>query len=211
MAAQSELLLYHAPQSRSSIVRWMLEEVGQPYRLHRLDLDKGDNRRPDYLAINPMGKVPAITHEGIVVTEAAAICCYLADAFPGAGLAPPVGDKRRGTYLRWLFFAPGCVEPAIVDRMASRTPVPPRTIGYGDFDTLIDVVARAVQPGPYLLGPQFTAADVVMGATLRFGTMVQALPAHPDIAAYIERLSRRPALKRAEAKDAELAGTGAGA
>ncbi len=115
MSESADLILYHFAPSRSMIARWMLEEVGQPYALHLLDFGKEEHRRPDYLAINPMGKVPALVHKGAVITEAAAICCYLADAFPDARLNVPVGDPRRGPYLRWLFFGPSCLEPAVID------------------------------------------------------------------------------------------------
>ena len=116
----AKLTLYHDAPSRSSITRWMLEEIGEPYDIHLLSLNKGDNRAPEYLAVNPMGKVPALKHGDVVITEAAAICAYLADEFPRAKLNVPVGDPRRGGYLKWLFFGPSCIEPAIIDRAAPR-------------------------------------------------------------------------------------------
>src|SRR5215216_3156062 len=116
----AQLTLYHIAPSRSSIVHWMLEEVGQPYEIHLLSMKRGDNRAPDYLAVNPMGKVPALRHGDVVITEAAAICAYLADEFPQAKLAIPVGTPRRGVYLKWLFFGPSCLEPAIMDRSFPR-------------------------------------------------------------------------------------------
>jgi glutathione S-transferase len=197
--------LYHAAPSRGSIVHWMLEEIGRPFRFHLLDLGKGQQKDPAYLAVNPMGKVPAIVHRGAVITEVAAICCYLADAFPEAGLVVSIGDPGRGPYLKWLFFGPGCLEPAMADRMFKREPAPARALGYGDYDTTLDVVTRAVAPGPYLLGDRFTAADVVIGSTLRWGLMVGAVPERPEIVAYTSRLAERPALQRVQAKDAELA------
>lgn len=200
------LKLYHAIPSRSSIVRWMLEESGEPYDVHLLDLQAGDNRKPDYLSVNPMGKVPAIDHDGVIVTEAAAICAYLADAFPQAGLSAPVGDKRRGPYLKWLFFGPSCVEPAVTDRAFPRKEEARRgTLAYGDYDTVMNVLAKAVRDGPYLLGGQFTAADVVIGSGLRWGMMFKLIPERPEFAAYVGRLNERPALKRAQEKDAALA------
>src|SRR5262245_47525801 len=166
------LTLYHITPSSSSIVLWMLEEIGEPYDLHVLSMKKGENREPAYLAVNPMGKVPALRHGDAVITEVAAVCAYLAEAFPAAKLNVPPGDPRRGPYLKWLFFSPGVLEPAIMDRAFKRVQDPPRTaLGYGDFDTAMDVVARAVTPGPYLLGKDFTAADLVVGSTLRWGTM----------------------------------------
>jgi glutathione S-transferase len=203
----ANLTLYHAAPSRSSIARWMLEEIGEPYDLHVLSLAKGEQQAPDYLAVNPMGKVPALKHSDAVITEAAAICTYLADEFPHARLNVPVGDPRRGTYLKWPFFAPSCIEPAITDRAFPRKEEPRRgMLGYGDFDTVMAVVAEAVEPGPYLMGEQFTAADVVLGSTLRWGMMFGILPKRPEFVAYVGRLEQRPALKRAVALDQELAG-----
>jgi glutathione S-transferase len=202
----AKLTLYHAAPSRSSIARWMLEEIGEPYDLHLLSLKKGDNRDPTYLAVNPMGKVPALRHGDVIVSESAAICLYLADAFPQAGLTVPVGDPRRGPFLKWLFFGPGCLEPAITDRAFKRVEEAPRgALGYGDFDTTMDVVAKAVEPGPHLLGNAFTAADVVIGSTLRWGMLFKMVPERPEFLAYTRRLAERPALQRAQRKDEELA------
>jgi glutathione S-transferase len=201
-----KLTLYHALQSRSAIARWMLEELGEPYDVHLLSLKKGENRAPDYLAVNPMGKVPAIRHGDTVVTEASAICCYLADEYPTARLNIPVGDARRGTYLKWLFFAPSCIEPAVAERAFPRKePASRSTLGFGDFATVMDVVAGATaEAKPYLLGAQFTAADVAIGSQLRFGTMFKLIPERPEFTAYLARLNERPALKRAMEKDAKL-------
>jgi glutathione S-transferase len=197
------LTLYHAIPSRSSITRWMLEELGEPYDVHPLNLQAGDHMKPGYLAINPMGKVPALDHDGVIVTESAAICTYLADAFPKAGLNVPVGDKRRGPYLKWLFFGPSCVEPAVTDRAFPRKEEARRgALGYGDYDTVMNVLAKAVSAGPYLLGGQFTAADVVIGSGLRWGMMFKLIPERPEFTAYVGRLNERPALKRAQEKDA---------
>jgi glutathione S-transferase len=199
------LKLYHASPSRSSIVRWMLEEIGEPYDIELLNLAAGDQFKPAYLAINPMGKVPALMHDGAIITEAAAICTYLADAFPQAGLSVPIGDPRRGTYLKWLFFAPGCIEPAMIDRAAPRAePARRGMLGYGDFDTVMNVVANGVAKA-YLMGEQFTAADVVLGSTLRWGLMFKLLPERPEFVAYVGRLGERPALQRAVTLDQELA------
>ncbi|MGV1014816.1 MAG: glutathione S-transferase family protein [Methyloceanibacter sp.] len=202
----ASLTLYHAAPSRSSIVRWMLEELGEPYDLHLLNLAKSEQYEPDYLAINPMGKVPALKHDDVVITEAAAICTYLADAFPDAKLNVPIGDPRRGTYLKWLFYGPSCMEPAVTDRAFPRKEEPRRgVLGYGDYDTVMNVVAKAVDPGPYLLGEQFTAADVIVGAQLRWGMMFDLIPKRPEFVAYLGRLEQRPALQRAVAKDQALA------
>ena len=202
----AKLTLYHASPSRSSIVRWMLEETGEPYDLHLLKLAEGEQMKPDYLAVNPMGKVPALRHGDAVITEAAAICTYLADEFPHARLNVPVGDPRRGVYLKWLFFGPACIEPAITDRAFPRVEQPRRsTLGYGDFDTVMDVVAKGLGEGPHLMGEQFTAADVVIGSTLRWGMMFNLLPKRPEFVDYVQRLEKRPALQRATALDQQLA------
>ena len=202
----ANLTLYHASPSRSSIVLWMLEEIGQPYDIKLLRLSEGDNLKPDYLAVNPMGKVPALAHDGTVITEVAAICTYLADAFPDKKLAVPIGTPRRGVYLKWLFFGPGCMEPAVIDRAAPRKEEARRgMLGYGDFDTTMNVVARAVAKGPWLMGEQFTAADVVIGANIRWGTMFKLIPERKEFADYAARIAARPAAQRAEAKDKEMA------
>ena len=202
-----KLTLYHAAPSRSSIVRWMLEEVGEPYDIQHVSLSKGETRTPDYLAINPMGKVPALRHGDVVLTETAAICTYLADEFPHAKLNIPIGNPRRGVYLKWLFFGPSCIEPAMTDRAFPRKEEPrPGMLGYGDFDTVLKVVGNAVAKGPpYIMGDQFTAADVVIGSDLRFGMMFKMLPERSEFTAYTGRLAQRPALQRAEAKDKALA------
>ena len=203
----AKLTLYHAAPSRSSIVLWMLEELGEPYEVHLLSLAKGENRAPEYLAINPMGKVPALKHGDTMITEVAAICTYLADEFPAAKLNVPIGSPRRGVYLKWLFFAPGCFEPAVIDRAAPRKEEARRAmLGYGDFDTTMDVAAAAVAKGPWLMGEQFTAADVVLGAQIRWGMMFKTVPERPEFSAYAARLAARPAAQRAEAKEKELAG-----
>ncbi|TMJ27317.1 MAG: glutathione S-transferase [Alphaproteobacteria bacterium] len=202
----AKLTLYHAAPSRSSIVRWMLEEVGEPYDIHLVSLSKGENRAPEYLAVNPMGKVPALRHGEVVITEAAAICAYLADEFPRAKLNVPIGETRRGIYLKWLFFGPSCVEPAMMDRAFPRKEEARRAaLGYGDFDTVMNVLAKAVAGARYIMGEQFTAADVVIGSGLRYGMMFKLLPERNEFVAYTSRLAQRPALERAEAKDKELA------
>lgn len=202
----ANLTLYHASPSRSSIVLWMLEELGQPYDLKLLRLSEGDNMKPDYLAINPMGKVPALKHGDTVITEGAAICTYLADEFPEAKLAIPIGTPRRGVYLKWLFFGPSCIEPAVIDRAAPRKePARRGMLGYGDFDTVMNVVAQAVAKGPWLMGEQFTAADVIVGANLRFGMMFKMIPERKEFSDYAARIAARPAAQRAEAKDQGLA------
>ena len=203
----ADLTLYHASPSRSSIILWMLEELGQPYDIKLIKLSERDNLKPGYLAINPMGKVPALDHKGTVITEAAAICTYLADEFPQAKLNVPVGTPRRGVYLKWLFFGPGCFEPAVIDRAAPRKEEARRgMLGYGTFDTTMDTVAGAIAKGPWLMGEQFTAADVIVGSTIRWGTMFKLIPERPEFTAYLARMAARPAAQRAEAKDKDFAG-----
>jgi glutathione S-transferase len=199
------LHFYYNPHSRAATVHWMLEELGVPYEMHVLRFDKAEHKTPEFLAINPMGKVPTITHGGVVVTESAAICTYLADAFPAAGLAPAIGDPSRGTYLRWLFFSGSCIEPAVADKALGREPGKPSMMGYGTFEDTINAAALAVAKGPYVLGEQFSAADVILGSMLMYGMIFKIIPERPEFTAYAERLKTRPALQRAEAKDQEIA------
>jgi glutathione S-transferase len=202
----AKLTLYHAAPSRSSIVLWMLEELGEPYDIHLISFKKGENRQPEFLALNPMGKLPTLKHGDAIITEAAAICTYLADEFPRAKLNIPIGNPQRGVYLKWLFFGPSCVEPAVQERAFPRKePAPRAALGFGDFDTVVDVLAKATAAAdPYLMGQQFTAADVIIGSGLRWGTMFKLLPERPEFAGYLARLNARPALKRAIEKDEQL-------
>ncbi|MBX9845288.1 MAG: glutathione S-transferase family protein [Xanthobacteraceae bacterium] len=201
----ADLTLYHASPSRSSVTLWMLEELGEPYDIKLLKLSEGDQQKPDYLAVNPMGKVPTLKHKDVVITEAAAICTYLADAFPQKKLNVPIGDPRRGPYLKWLFFGPSCFEAAVTDRAAPRKEEARRAmLGYGDFDTTMNVVAKAVEKGPWILGDQFTAADVIIGSNVRWGTMFNLVPRRPEFDAYAARIAARPATQRAEARDKEF-------
>jgi glutathione S-transferase len=200
-----KITLYHAAPSRSSVVLWMLEELGEPYDTKLLKLSAGDNLKPDYLAINPMGKVPAITYGDTTITESAAICTFLADEYPKAELNIPVGAPGRGVYLKWLFFGPSCIEPAVIDRAAPRKEAARRgMLGYGDFDTVMNVAAKAIEKGPWLMGEQFTAADVIIGANIRFGMMFKMIPERKEFTDYAARIAARPAAQRAEAKDKEL-------
>jgi glutathione S-transferase len=192
-----EITFYYNPMSRSRVVHWMLEEVGAPYRVELLSFEKGEHKRPEYLSINPMGKVPAIVHRGVVVTESAAICTYLADAFPAAKLAPAFDDPARGTYLRWMFFGAGCVEPALVDKMFSRpAPTRPSSFGYGTYDDTMNTLEKAVTPGPYLLGERFSAADLYVGSQIGWGFMTKAIEGRPALQAYVARHAERPAYQR---------------
>ena len=193
-----EVTFYHNPQSRSQMAHWMLEEAGAPYTI--VPIEWGKNREPDFLAINPMGKVPTIVHKGVTVTETAAICLYLADAFPEAGLAPATNDPRRGTYYRWMVFPASVFEPAMLDKMLKRDDPPKMSAGYGSYDDALGGFRAALTNGPYILGDQFSAADVYVGSELRFGTMFGApgLKDEPLFQDYVARLSERPAFRRTQ-------------
>ncbi|GEO99923.1 glutathione S-transferase family protein [Methylobacterium haplocladii] len=210
-----ELVFYTHPMSRGRIVRWMLEEVGAPYRTEILDFG-GSAKSPDYLAINPMGKVPTVTHGGSVVTECPAILAYLADAFPDAGLAPPPGDRARGPYYRWLFFGAGPVEAAVVNSVLKvQVPDDPRMrgmVGYGSLETVLDTLEDAVSRTEYLAGDRFSAADLYIGAHLGWGMQFGTIPKRPAFEAYAGKLYGRPAAVRArEIDDGLLAAQNAGA
>ena len=203
-----DLTFYTHPMSRGRIVRWMLEELGQPYDTVLLDYDT-TMKAPEYLAINPMGKVPTIKHGDTVVTEAAAICAYLADAFPQAGLAPPLGDKARGAYFRWMFFAAGPVEATITNKaMGFVVPDERRAMaGYGGYDDVMGALEIAVTGHEFLAGDRFSAADVYFGASLGWGLQFGSIEARPAISDYVARVGGRPASLRArKIDDALLAG-----
>jgi glutathione S-transferase len=201
-----ELVFYTNPQSRGRIIRWMLEELGRPYRTEILDYAT-TLKGAEYLAINPMGKVPALRHGETVVTEAAAICAYLADAFPEAGLAPPLGSTLRGPYFRWLFFVAGVLEPATVTQKLGLEIAPEhrRMAGWGCFEDAVDTLEKAVEGRDYLVGDSFTAADVYVGAHIGWGLQMGALERRPAFVAYAGKLQARPAAQRAAAIDNELA------
>ncbi|MEO9078612.1 MAG: glutathione S-transferase family protein [Rhodanobacter sp.] len=196
---------FHAPQTRSGSTRALLEELGVDYDMHVLNLNAGDTRTPEYLAINPMGKVPAIRHGDALVTEQPAVMMYLADLYPQANLAPSIGDPLRGPYLRWMVFYGSCFEPAVVDKSMQREPAPPSTSPYGDFDTMLGTLTRQLSGGPYLLGDTFSAVDVLYGSALNWMVQFKLVPELPVIGAYIARVTSRPAMQRAAAADAALA------
>jgi glutathione S-transferase len=199
-----ELVFYTNPMSRGRIVRWMLEEVGQPYRTELIEYSTV--KSPDYLAVNPMGKVPAIRHGDTVVTECAAICAYLADAFPQAGLAPPPTDRARGPYYRWLFFAAGPIEAAVTDRRLGVEPTADqrRMVGYGSFDETLGVIEAALDGREHLAGDRFSAADLYVVSHLAFGMRFGTIPARPAFQAFVERQAARPAFRRATELDDAL-------
>jgi glutathione S-transferase len=193
---------YHSANTRSSMVLWLLEEIGQPYELKLLNMKTGENRTPAQIEINPMGKVPVIQHMGQTITESCAIATYLADLYPAAKLAPPVGHALRGPYLRWMFFYPACFEPAIVDRAMKREPGQQAMSPYGSFDATMDAVSGALAKGPYMLGDTFSALDMVYGAGLGWTMMFKITPERPEFVSYVARLHERPAWIAMQKKDA---------
>lgn len=199
----SDLIFYTNPMSRGRIVRWALEEAGVHYEVRVLEY--ADSMKDDaYLAVNPMGKVPAIEHKGKVVTECAAICAYLADAFPDADLAPPLDD--RADYYRWLFFAAGPVEHAVTNNQAGFVPGAERArmFGYGSYDLAIDTLEKAVAKSDYIAGDTFTMADVYVGSQVIWGNQFGSIPKRDAFTAYADRLTSREAYKRAVAADDAL-------
>lgn len=199
----SDLIFYTNPMSRGQIARWAIEESGATYETVVLDYATTMKAEP-FLSINPMGKVPAIVHGDKVVTECAAICAYLADAFPGAGLAPPLAD--RADYYRWLFFAAGPVEQAVTNRAMGFTPSDEhgRMAGYGNYDLAVDVLEKAVAASPYIAGDRFTAADVYIGSQVIWGVQFGTLPKRAAFEDYMGRLIERPAYVRAKGIDMAL-------
>jgi glutathione S-transferase len=196
-----DLILYTNPQSRGRTARWMLEETGRPYRAEIVDYAR--MKSPDYLAINPMGKVPALRHGETLVTEAAAICAYLADAFPEAGLAPPHGSRLRGPYYRWMFFAAGPLEASITDKAlgVEIRPEQVRLVGYGTREQTLAALEDELKRSEYLAGDRFTAADVYVGSHVGFGLMFGTIDKRPAFERYWARLSARPAAQRARETD----------
>jgi len=207
MPSTQEGIVFHTnPMSRGRIVRWMLEELGVEYRAVVQDYGTG-MKSPGYLAINPMGKVPALQHRGVLVTEAAAICAYLADAFPQAGLAPAPDDPLRGPYLRWMFFAAGPVEAAVTARALGLEPPAEKAgfVGYGSYGQAMAVLEQAAgAASPWLLGERFSAADVYVGSQVDFGLAFKSIPDRPAFTRWAERLRGRDAYQRARALDDAL-------
>jgi glutathione S-transferase len=205
MAETSKIILFHSPNSRSSGSLILLEELHAPYELRVLNMQAGEQRQPAFLAVNPMGKVPAILHGGALVTEQVAIFIYLADLFPQAGLAPALGDPLRGPYLRWMVYYAACFEPAVVDRAMKRDPAPQSMSPYGDFETVMSTLTAQLDAGPYILGERFSAADVLWGTALQWTTTFGLVPVTPAIKNYVERIAARPAALLVRGKDAAVA------
>lgn len=202
----SNLLLYHAVPSRSMTVRWMLEEIGEPYDIHLLDMgDALEQKDPEYLAVNPLGRVPALRHNDVLVTETAAICLYLAEQFPRAGLNVPVESPDRGAFLRWMFIPPVTIEPSILwaglGDSASQMEYQP----FADIQSVAELLRLRLEDAAYIVGDRFTAADVLVGASIMWGTtMFPEMPRFPALREYWERLSQRPGWQRASDADSAL-------
>ena len=205
MSHDDRITLYYSPQTRASGARVLLEELGAPYDLHVLNMKAGEQRQPAYLAINPLGKVPAIGRRGRLVTEQVAVFIYLADLFAQAGLAPGLDDPLRGPYLRWIAYYGSSFEPALIDHAMKRDPAPAMQSPYGDYDAVLETVEAQLAKGPYLLGERMTAADILWGMafswTIRFGLV----PKKDVFVAYTERMTARPSFQRVAAADAEMA------
>lgn len=195
------LTLYHNPQSRSTTVHYMLHEIGEPFEIVPIDLKAGEQKSPEFLKINPMGKIPALKDGDVIITETPAILVYLADKYPKAGLAPAIGDPDRAAYLSWLFFYGSCFEPACVD-MAMKRETPPSMAGWGKPEDVLNTLAAGLKPGPWLLGERFSAADVMLGCGVSYMLGFKILPERPEFVDYAARIEARPARKAAKAADA---------
>jgi glutathione S-transferase len=205
MSEDNAVTLYHSPQSRSSCALMFLEELKAPYQLHVLNMKMGEQREAEYLAVNPLGKVPAIRHQGQVVTEQVAIFIYLADAFPQMGLAPVLDSPLRGPYLRWMVYYAACFEPGLMDRALKREPAPRVSSPYGDFESMLANVTDVIGKSPYLLGDRLSAADLLWGNGLRLGSMFKLLPDNPAITEYVTRITSRPSFAKVAEMDGKLA------
>lgn len=204
MTKNLPITLFYSPQTRATGARVLLEELNVPYELHVLNMKTGEQRQPAYLAINPLGKVPAVRVGDTLVTEQGAIYLYLADLFPEAGLAPALTDPDRGAYVRWLFIYGSCFEPAVVDRYLKREPGSMNETPYASYESLIDMLEEALNTGPYLLGERFTAADLLWGIALRWTTMFGLVEARPAFQAYMERINSRTSIQKVSAEDATM-------
>ncbi|WP_127091215.1 glutathione S-transferase family protein [Aquabacter cavernae] len=200
--------LYWAPHTRAFRTLWMLEEAGLPYELQRMDINGEELKSAHYRAINPMMKVPALEDGAAKLAESGAICAYVADLAPDAGLAPPIGDPARGRYLHWMFFDAACVEAAFVEKLA-KVEIPARAAGWGSFDRVMGVIEDLVSTGPWALGERFTAVDVMIGSDIWYGIhLLKVIQDRPILAAYAERCMARPAFQRAEAIEAKVLAAG---
>lgn len=199
------LIFFHAPNTRSSGVAVLMEELAAPHRLHVVNMKAGEQRQPAFLAVNPMGKVPAIMHRGVLVSEQTAVFIYLADLFPAAGLTPAIGDQDRGPYLRWLAFYGSSFEPALMDKAMRREPGSRATSPYGDYDSVLDTLTAQLRAAPFIAGARMTAADILWGIALRWTTRFKLVPELPEIMAYVDKITSRPSVAKADAMDGRLA------
>ncbi|MGY3693635.1 glutathione S-transferase [Bradyrhizobium sp. USDA 3240] len=204
-ATTDRITLYYSPQSRATGTRVLLEELGAPYDLQVLNMKAAEQRKDAYLAINPLGKVPAISHRGGLVTEQVAIFIYLADLFPQAGLTPALDDPRRGPYLRWIAYYGSSFEPAVIDHFMKREPAPITQSPYADYDTMLGTLEAQLAKGPYLLGEEITAADILWGIALSWTMMFGIVPKRDVFVRYAERIGARPAFIRISKADDEMA------
>lgn len=205
MSPQDRITLHYSPQTRATGTRVLLEELGAPYDLHVLNMKAGEQRKPAYLAVNPLGKVPAISHRGALVTEQVAVTIYLADLFPNAGLAPATQDSRRGAYLRWIAYYGSSFEPALIDKAMKREPVSVSMSPYADYDTMLGTLHAQLARGPYLLGEQMTAADILWGIALSWTMAFGLVPKSDLFTGYSARVTSRPAFQRVSAEDVTMA------
>jgi len=190
--------LYWSPRSRSFTTLWLMEETGEPYERVLTDISTGANKAPEYLAINPMGKVPALADGDVTIAESAAICTYVADRYPQAKLAPPLNDPRRAKYLQWLFFAPSCIEPAILQAYL-KLEIPAVSAAWGSTTQTFDVLDQALNKGPWLLGDDFSAADIAIGAGMNYAIrMFKMVPTRPNFDRYLDACAARPAFQTAQ-------------
>jgi glutathione S-transferase len=205
MTSQTPPTLYYAPKTRASGTRMMLEELGGAYALHVLDLSKGENRSPEFLAINPLGKVPTLRHGETIITEQIAIALYLGDLYPEKGLAPGATDPARGSYLRWMVYYASCFEPALMDKANKADPGPPSRAPYGDYDSMLSVLEGALSQGPYILGERMSLADLQWGGALHWTMMFGLVPERPVFTDFVERITARPSFQKVWEDDDRLA------
>ncbi len=204
MSHDQQITLFYSPQTRATGARVLLEELKVPYDLHVLNMKAGEQRQPGYLAINPLGKVPAVHVGDTLVTEQGAIYLYLADLFPESGLAPALTDPDRGAYVRWLFIYGSCFEPAVVDHYLKREPASMNETPYASYESLIDMLEEALKKGPYLLGERFTAADLLWGVALSWTTMFGLVEARPAFQAYMDRINSRASIQKVSMEDVAM-------
>jgi len=203
--ADPRITLFYAPHSRATGALALMEELGVPYDLEVLNFKAKQQRGDEYLAVNPMGKVPAVLYKGVLVTEQPAVYLFLADLYSDKGLAPAISDPLRGAYLRWMVFYGSSFEPAVIDRSMKNKPADPSTCPWGDFDTMLNTLDQQLSKGPWMLGERFTALDVLWGMALGWTTGFKLVPETPAIKAYVDRANARPSITKARARDAEYA------